>query len=132
MKEIMDGGLYSINEVIFDSLLSAHSLSYRAFSLLSRVFPPFIRYHPAKSDKPDDREANDPVGVTSTSNCETYTIRLHPQRGLEIVGVGASAQVYKVDGEVVPKTSWVFERPGSSASDGDRWDYGSDTHPLSL
>lgn len=102
-------------------------LGYRAFGLLSRIFPSLTRYHPSKSDKPDDLEANDSVGITSTSNCDTYTIRLHPQRDLEIIGVGASAQVYGVDDEVVLKTSWVFERPGSSASDSDRWHYASDT-----
>ncbi|KAJ5461053.1 uncharacterized protein N7458_002605 [Penicillium daleae] len=102
-------------------------LGYRSFGLLSRICPRFIGYHPSKSDNTDDLEANDPVGVVSTSNCDTYTIRLHPQRDLQIRGFGASAQVYEVDDEVVLKTSWVFERPGSSAPDGDRWHYASDT-----
>ncbi|RDW58924.1 uncharacterized protein DSM5745_11130 [Aspergillus mulundensis] len=58
---------------------------------------------------------------------DTYTIRLHPQRDLHRIGIGASAQVYEVDGQIVLKTSWVFEQPGSDASDNGRWHYASDT-----
>lgn len=102
-------------------------LRYHASGLLSRTFPRFIGYRPSKSEKPDDFEVNGLDGVASTSNCDTYTIRLHPQRDLEIMGVGASAQVYEVDDQIVLKTSWVFEQPGSSAPDNDRWHYASDT-----
>ncbi|KAJ6167079.1 hypothetical protein N7470_002526 [Penicillium chermesinum] len=35
--------------------------------------------------------------------------------------------IYEVDDDVVLKTSWLFEQPGSSASNGDRWHYVSDT-----
>jgi hypothetical protein len=102
-------------------------LGYHAFGLLSRTFQPFIGYRPSKSEKPDDLEANGLVGVASTSNCVTYTIGLHPQRDLEILGVGASAQVYVVDDQIVLKTSWLFKQPGSNAPDNDRWHYASDT-----
>ncbi|KAJ5544592.1 hypothetical protein N7535_007013 [Penicillium sp. DV-2018c] len=102
-------------------------LGYRAFCLLSYIVPPFIGYHPSKPGKPDDLEANDPVDVDSTPNCDTYTLRLHPQRDLEIIGVGASAQVYEVDDQTVLKTSWLFERPGNSAPYSDRRHYVSDT-----
>lgn len=102
-------------------------LGYHAFGLLSRIFLPFIGYRPSKSEKPNDLEANGLVGGASTSNCDTYTIRLHPQHDLKIMGVGASAQVYEVDGQIVLKTSWVFEQPGSNAPGNDRWHYASDT-----
>ncbi|PYI31104.1 hypothetical protein BP00DRAFT_183351 [Aspergillus indologenus CBS 114.80] len=102
-------------------------LGYCALGLLSRVFPAFIRYHPSGDDKPNDPEANYPADITSASNCDTYTMQLHPQRNIEIIGVGASAQVYAVDLEIVLKASTVFERPGSSAPEADRWHYASDS-----
>ncbi|KAL5336615.1 hypothetical protein BJX70DRAFT_389811 [Aspergillus crustosus] len=102
-------------------------LGYRAFGLLSHRIPSFIVYHPSGIEKPGCLEANDPVDVASTSNCVTYTIRLHPQRDLEIIGVGASAQVFKVDDQTVLKAPWLFERPGDSAPDSDQWHYASDT-----
>ncbi|TWU70917.1 hypothetical protein ED733_000688 [Metarhizium rileyi] len=54
-------------------------------------------------------------------------MRLHPQRDLKVIGVGASALVYEVDDQIVLKTSWVFEQPGNSAPGNDRWHYASDT-----
>lgn len=79
---------------------------------MSRIFPLLIRYYSFKSDKPDDLEANDLVSVASTPNCETYTIRLQPQRDLETIGVGASAEVYGVDDEVVLRSSWILNDLG--------------------
>ena len=91
---------------------------YRAFGLLSSAFPPFIR-----PSEPDDNDfSNDGAEL----GCNAYTVPLLPRRELEVIGFGASAQVYRVDDDIVLKTSWVFERPGSSASDNDRWHYVSD------
>lgn len=103
-------------------------LGHRAFDLLPQMIPPFLGYQPSKSEKPDDLvEANDSVDGASTSNCHTYTVRLHPQRDLIRIGVGASAQVYEVDDQTVLKAPWLFERPGNSARDSDLWHYASDT-----
>lgn len=119
--------LWRLHSAALATLRYIGYLGYRAFNLLSQILPPFIGYHPSKFEKPDDLEANDPVDVALTSNCDTYTIRLHPQRDLEIIGVGASAQVYAVDDQTVLKTSWLFEQPRNSASDSDRRHYASDT-----
>ena len=101
-------------------------LSYRAVAPFSRIFPFLIQGDSSKLEK--DPEDNASGGVTSqTSNCVTYTVRLQPQSDLEIVGIGASGQVYKVDDQVVLKTCRIFERPGSDASANDRWHYASDT-----
>lgn len=102
-------------------------LGCHAFSLVSFILPPFIGYRSSESEKPNDLEANRLVGLESTSNCDTYTIRLHPQYDLKTMGIGASAHVYEVDDQIVLKTSWIFEPPGSSAPDNDRWHYASDT-----
>jgi serine/threonine protein kinase len=57
----------------------------------------------------------------------TYTMRLQPQRDLEMIGVGSSGQVYKIDDCIVLKACRVFERPASDASPRDKWFYASDT-----
>lgn len=119
--------LYRFYSAALAALRSFGCLGYHAFGLLSRIFPPFFGYRPSKSEKSNDLEANGMVGAASTSNCDTYTMRLHPQHDLKIIGVGASAQVYEVDDQIVLKTSWVFEQPGSSAPGNDRWHYASDT-----
>lgn len=98
-----------------------------AFKLMSRIFPPFSGYHPSESEKPDDLEVSDLAVVAPEWNCNTYTLRLHPQRDVEITGFGASAQVYKVDDQIVLKSPWAFERPGTSAPNNDQWHYASDT-----
>lgn len=102
-------------------------LGYHTFGLLSRIFPPFIGCRPSKAEKRNDLEANGLADDEATSNCDTYIIQLHPQRDLKVMGVGASAQVYEVDDQIVLKTSWIFEQPGSSAPGNDRWHYASDT-----
>lgn len=86
--------LWRFYSVALAALRYISYLGYRAFGVLSQIIPRFIGYHPSKSEKFDDLEANNPVHAALTSNCETYTIRLHPQRDLEIIGVRASAQVY--------------------------------------
>ncbi|PLB50738.1 kinase-like protein, partial [Aspergillus steynii IBT 23096] len=69
-----------------------------------------------------------PSNVPSeTSICETYTVRLQPQHDLEIVGVGASGQVYNVCDQIVLKTCRIFAPPSSDASQRDHWHYASDT-----
>lgn len=93
---------------------------YHAFGFSSHITSTFI--------KPNDLESNIPSEIPSdTSVCKTYTVRLQPQHDLEIVGVGASGQVYNVDDQVVLKTCRIFEPPGSDASQSDRWRYASDT-----
>ncbi|CAG8429867.1 unnamed protein product [Penicillium salamii] len=98
-------------------------IGYHAFGFLSRIFPPFIRFPSSNIEKTTDSEDNG----TSTAICDTYTIQLHPQHDLKLIGIGASAQVYEVDDQIVLKSSWVFEKPGSSATENDRWHYASDT-----
>jgi serine/threonine protein kinase len=54
-------------------------------------------------------------------------MRLQAQHDLEIVGVGSSGQVYKIDDHIVLKSCRVFELPANDASPRDRWFYASDT-----
>ncbi|GKZ41688.1 hypothetical protein AbraIFM66951_010969 [Aspergillus brasiliensis] len=103
-------------------------LGYRAFGLLSHIFPLSIGYHPSRADKPDDLVANHPAGDdASTPNCDTYTVQLHPQRDLEVIKSGSSARVYKVDDHIVLKSSSPFQPPGHNTSASDRWHYTSNT-----
>lgn len=46
---------------------------------------------------------------------------------MEVLGVGASSEVYKVADGVVLKASWIFEPPEDNTSASDRWHYASDT-----
>lgn len=79
--------------------------------------------------------AEDPDAAASKPACPaaqlpesiTYTSRLQPQPDLEIVGVGASGQVYKVDDHIVLKTCRIFEPPSNDSSSRYRWFYASDT-----
>ncbi|CAG7951135.1 unnamed protein product [Penicillium salamii] len=77
--------------------------------------------------KSKDIESSDLTASASITETYTYTVRLVPQHNLEIIGVGASSQVYKVNDNIVLKTSRVFERPGPDASPRDQWNYASDT-----
>lgn len=98
------------------------ALSQFVYHLASHIAPSFIQ------TTPKDPESGIPSGIpTNTSICETYTVRLQPQHDLEIVGVGASGQVYHVNDQVVLKSCRIFEPPGSDASRSDRWRYASDT-----
>ncbi|RJE24590.1 hypothetical protein PHISCL_03068 [Aspergillus sclerotialis] len=49
------------------------------------------------------------------------------QHDLDIVGVGASGQVYNVDDQIVLKTCRIFKPPSHDASQRDHWHYASDT-----
>jgi len=60
-------------------------------------------------------------------DCVTFTIKLQPQVDLEIVGVGAASQVYKVDDYIVLKACRVYEHPTSDVSARDQWFYASET-----
>ncbi|KAI3320994.1 kinase-like protein [Xylariaceae sp. AK1471] len=75
--------------------------------------------------------ASIPTLVTSaaseSSKCQTVTIKIEHQPGLEIVGVGASGQIYKIDEDVVLKAGRVFELPNSDASQWDNWFYASES-----
>lgn len=100
---------------------------YHALSFFSYITPHFIN-HDSVTHKPNDLESNLPSEIPSdTSICETYTVRLVPQHDLDIVGVGASGQVYNVNDQVVLKTCRIFEPPSGDASQSDHWHYASDT-----
>lgn len=98
------------------------------FAILPGISPLFIKAYPSNPQKPNDLESNNTVGVVSTTSGHvTYTIRPLFQPDLNIVGIGASGQVYEVDEDIVLKTCRIFEQPGSEASDSDRYHYASDT-----
>lgn len=101
---------------------------YRALSSVLNIAPRFIKHDSSSHSKPDDLESSVPSDNSpDTSICETYTVRLVPQHDLEIVGVGASGQVYNVNDRVVLKTRRIFERPSGDASQIGHWHYASDT-----
>lgn len=68
-----------------------------------------------------------PTPTTQTSACQTFTIIPQLQTGLDIVGVGAAGQVYRVDDNIVLKTCRIYQSPGDSASPRERWLYASET-----
>jgi serine/threonine protein kinase len=74
-----------------------------------------------------DAENGDNSPAAPVTDCFTYTTRLQPQSDLQMIGVGASGQVYKVDDHIVLKTSRVFEPPTSDSSSQAQWLYASDT-----
>ncbi|KAJ6016506.1 hypothetical protein N7540_011097 [Penicillium herquei] len=81
-----------------------------------------------RSQRPNDLESNIQVDVSDgTSICETYTVHLQPQHGLDILGVGAAGQVYTVSDQIVLKTCRIFAPPSNDASRNDLWRYASDT-----
>ncbi|KAF9893681.1 hypothetical protein FE257_009849 [Aspergillus nanangensis] len=102
---------------------------FRPFSLFFRVF---IQYSSASSvsmlDKQDAFSPNIASGTsTPTCNCNTYSLRRQKQHGLETVGAGASGQVYKVDEDIVLKSSQVFEPPSAETRAWDRFSYANET-----
>ncbi|OJI80946.1 hypothetical protein ASPTUDRAFT_58302 [Aspergillus tubingensis CBS 134.48] len=104
-------------------------LGYRAFGFLSHIFPRSIEYRPPQSGKPDDLEAaSHPAGDdTSTSQCETYTLQLHPQHDLEVIEIGSSFQIYKVNDHIVLKSPLLYVPPGNNASERAHRHYASNT-----
>ncbi|PYH34448.1 kinase-like protein [Aspergillus neoniger CBS 115656] len=104
-------------------------LGYRAFGFLSHIFPLSISYHPPQSGKPDDLEAaSHPAGDdTSTSQCDTYTLQLHPQHDLEVIEDGSSSQAYKVNDHVVLKSPLLYVPPENNASERAHRHYASNT-----
>lgn len=101
------------------------------FSLFPRKFPipPFIKKGSSTPQKSHDLESNVPPEVSSgIPICQIYTLRLRLQQpDLDIVGAGASGQVYNVDDHVVLKTCQIFEPPSGDASQSDHWHYASET-----
>lgn len=93
---------------------------HRALSFFSYSTLHFVRHNYIESNAPSDTPSD-------ASICETYTVQLVPQKDLDIVGVGASGQVYNVNDQVVLKTCRIFEPPGDEASQSDHWHYASDT-----
>ncbi|KAL4861479.1 kinase-like domain-containing protein [Aspergillus spectabilis] len=101
---------------------------YHAPDILSYIASLFVNNHPLTSKRPDDLESSTRSDVASDiSICETYTVRLQRQHDLEIVGVGASGQVYNVDDQIVLKSRRFFVPPGNDASQSDRRHFASDT-----
>ncbi|KAK2813957.1 hypothetical protein FQN50_000358 [Emmonsiellopsis sp. PD_5] len=101
---------------------------FQLFGFFSRIVSPFIEKFPFVSKSPHDLESNIPSEIPeSPSTCETYTVCLQPQHDLDILGVGASGQVYNVSDHVVLKTCRIFAPPSSNASRSDLWHYASDT-----
>lgn len=101
---------------------------HRALSFFSYSTLHFTTRDLSTHKKAGDLESNAPSDTPSdTSKCETYTIRLVPQKDLDLVGVGASGQVYNINDQVVLKTCRIFEPPGDNASQSAHWHYASDT-----
>ncbi|GLA39026.1 hypothetical protein AnigIFM63309_006352 [Aspergillus niger] len=120
--------LWRIHSTALTALRYFGYLGYRAFGLLSHLFPLFIGYHPPQPEQPDDLEANHPADDdTSTSNCDTYTLQLHPQRDLEVIKAGSTTQIYKVDDHIVLKSSLLFEPPGNNTSQHAQLHYATNT-----
>lgn len=68
-----------------------------------------------------------PKGPEPVDSVVKYTTQLQPQSDLELLGVGASGQVYKVDDHVVLKASRIFGPPPNDAPSQDKYLYASDT-----
>lgn len=68
---------------------------------------------PAEAEKPG---ANAIESIKQSDDCETITVNSHAQKDLEILGVGASSLVYKVDEHIVLKAPQIEERPGNDAA----------------
>ncbi|KAF2253517.1 hypothetical protein BU26DRAFT_450388 [Trematosphaeria pertusa] len=65
--------------------------------------------------------------ATQPSDCMTFTIKSQSPMGMELVGAGGSAQVYKIDEHVVLKALTAYEPPTSDASLQDYRFYASET-----
>ncbi|KAJ5108368.1 hypothetical protein N7456_005043 [Penicillium angulare] len=81
----------------------------------------------SSSGNPTDLEANVPCGIPEDSMCRIRTTNLQPQHELDLLGVGASGQVYNVSEQVVLKSCRTFVPPSSDAPEIEHWDYASDT-----
>lgn len=98
------------------------------FGFFSRIISPFIEKLTSANESPNDLESNIPSDIREApSTCETYTVRLQPQYDLDILGVGASGQVYNVSDQIVLKTCRIFAPPSSDTPRSDLWHYASDT-----
>ncbi|KAL4893152.1 hypothetical protein BDV59DRAFT_207950 [Aspergillus ambiguus] len=62
-----------------------------------------------------------------TCNCNAHTTPRQQQYGLESVGKGASGEVYKVDEDIVLKSSQIFAPPSEASSTWAKWSYASET-----
>lgn len=63
----------------------------------------------------------------SPPTCTSFTINSMPEHDLDILGVGASGQVYNVSDQVVLKTRRLYAPPGSDAPQSDFLHYASET-----
>jgi serine/threonine protein kinase len=117
---------YSVLWIALQRIVSRfHDLFGLIFSSIQR------RLLVRSTKKPKESTVSPSVGLISpmsqTSTCPTFTIKPQPQTDLDILGVGAAGQVYRVDDDIVLKTCRVYEPPGDGASPRERWFYASET-----
>ncbi|KAJ5544978.1 hypothetical protein N7535_006634 [Penicillium sp. DV-2018c] len=80
------------------------------------------------SKSPNDLDSNIQSDIPDgPSTCESYTMYLQPQHELDILGLGASGEVYNVNDQVVFKTGRIWAPPSSDAPQSDLWRHASDT-----
>lgn len=119
---------YIVNRFSYLQQLLIHFI-FQPFGFFSRIISPFIQKLTGANKSPNDLESNIPYDIREgpSSTCETYTVRLQPQYDLDILGVGASGQVYNVSDQIVLKTCRIFAPPSNDATRSDLWHYASDT-----
>jgi hypothetical protein len=113
-------------------MLALQRVVSRFHDLFGFVFSSIQRQLLAPStQKPKESTISPSVGpippTNKTSTCPTFTIKPQPQTDLDILGVGAAGQVYRVDDNIVLKACRVYEPPGDDASPRERWFYASET-----
>lgn len=97
------------------------------FGFFLRIISPFIENISFASPNLDGLESNNPSDLPKgPQTCEMYTVRLQPQHDLDILGIGASGQVYNVEGQIVLKSCRIFAPRSLNVSRSDLWHYASD------
>jgi hypothetical protein len=127
IKGTFDMFSYIVNRVLYLQQSLVYSI-LQPFNFFSRIISPYIEKLTCANKSPNDPESRVPFDTQEgPSTCETYTVRLEAQYDLDILGVGASGQVYNVSDKIVLKTCRIFVPPSSDASRSDLWHYASDT-----
>jgi hypothetical protein len=111
--------------------IALHRIAIRFRDLFGLVVSSLQKRLTVRAKKPEESTVNPTVCVNSptkqTSTCAVFTINPQPQIDLDILGVGAAGQVYRVDDNIVLKTCRVYEPPRDDASKRERWFYASET-----
>jgi hypothetical protein len=111
--------------------ITLHRIASRFRNLFGLVFSSIQRRLAARAvEKPKDTANSTASAISPRSQTPTYavfTIKPQSQIDLDILGVGAAGQVYRVDDYIVLKTCRVYEPPGDDASQRERWFYASET-----